>query len=80
MAMTSNLGSPGMPSADRPSRGTGKATTAGLTAQRPKPPLKKVLPEVWRLIRPRRWLLLGSFGLMVVNRASGLILQRARAT
>ena len=74
MAMTSNLGSPGMPSADRPSRGTGKATTAGLTAQRPKPPLKKVLPEVWRLIRPRRWLLLGSFGLMVVNRASGLIL------
>ncbi len=74
MAMTSNFGSPGVPTADRPSRGTGRATTAGLTAQRPKPPLKKVLPEVWRLIRPRRWLLLGSFGLMIVNRASGLIL------
>ena len=74
MSMTSNLGSPGMPTADRPSRGTGKATTAGLTAQRPKPPLKKVLPEVWRLVRPRRWLLLGSFCLMIVNRASGLIL------
>ncbi len=64
----------GMKSADRPSRGTGKATTADLTASRPKPKLKKVLPEVWQLIRPRRWLLAGSFLLMVVNRASGLIL------
>ncbi len=30
-----------------------------------KPDLKKVLPEVWRLIRPRRWLLL--FGLFLVG-------------
>ncbi len=64
----------GMKSADRPSRGTGKATAADLTASRPKPKLKKVLPEVWQLIKPRRWLLAGSFLLMVVNRASGLIL------
>ncbi len=74
MAMNSSFGAPSVPSADRPSRGTGRATTAGLTAERPKPPLKKVLPEIWRLIRPRRWLLAGGFGLMVINRSSGLIL------
>jgi ABC-type multidrug transport system fused ATPase/permease subunit len=64
----------GMKAADRPSRGTGRATTAELTAKRPKPKLKKVLPDVWKLIKPRRWLLGGSFLLMIVNRASGLIL------
>ncbi len=58
----------GMKSADRPSRGTGKATAADLTASRPKPKLKKVLPEVWKLVKPRRWLLGGSFLLMIINR------------
>jgi subfamily B ATP-binding cassette protein MsbA len=70
----SSFGTPGMKSADRPSRGTGRATTADLTAARPKPKLKKVLPEVWKLVKPRRLLLGGSFLLMVINRASGLIL------
>jgi ABC-type multidrug transport system fused ATPase/permease subunit len=64
----------GMASADRPSRGTGRAVGADLTKSRPKPPLKKVLPEVWKLMQPRKSLLAGSFGLMVVNRASGLVL------
>ena len=59
---------------DRPSRGTGRAVTADLTAARPKPKLKKVMPEVWKLVKPRRWLLGGSFLLMVINRASGLVL------
>ncbi len=68
----SNFG--GMKSADRPSRGTGRATAADLTASRPKPKLKKVLPEVWKLMKPRRALLGGSFLLMIVNRASGLVL------
>ncbi|MCU1322955.1 MAG: transporter related protein [Acidobacteriaceae bacterium] len=63
-----------MKAVDRPSRGTGRATTADLTAKRPKPQLKKVLPDVWKLIKPRRLLLGGSFLLMIVNRASGLIL------
>jgi ABC-type multidrug transport system fused ATPase/permease subunit len=70
--MSSSFGSSsfggGMKSADRPSRGVGKATTAELTASRPKPKLKKVLPEVWKLVKPRRWLLAGSFLLMIVNR------------
>ncbi len=69
-----NIGTPGMPSGDRPSRGTGRATTASLTAARPKPNLKKVLPDIWKLVKPRRWLLAGSFGLMIINRASGLVL------
>jgi len=63
-----------MRSADRPSRGTGRATAADLTAKRPRPKLKKVLPEIWALVKPRRMLLAGSFLLMIVNRASGLVL------
>ncbi len=74
MSISSNFGQPGLPSGDRASRGTGRATAAGMSAERPKPPLKKVLPEVWKLIHPRRWLLAGGFALMIVNRASGLIL------
>ncbi len=70
----SSIGTPGIPSGDRPSRGTGRATAASLTASRPKPKLKKVLPEIWKLVKPRRWLLAGSFGLMIINRASGLVL------
>jgi subfamily B ATP-binding cassette protein MsbA len=57
-----------MKAADRPSRNVGKSTAADLTAKRPKPPLKKVMPEVWKLIKPRRWLLFGSFFLMILNR------------
>jgi ABC-type multidrug transport system fused ATPase/permease subunit len=70
--MSSNFGASNfggtMKSGDRPSRGTGRATTADLTAARPKPKLKKVLPEVWKLVRPRRWLLAGCFVLMIFNR------------
>ncbi len=71
---SSNYSGTGMGAADRPTRGTGRATTAELSAKRPKPPLKKVLPEVWALVKPRRWMLAGSFGIMIVNRASGLAL------
>jgi subfamily B ATP-binding cassette protein MsbA len=63
-----------MHSADRPSRGTGRAVAADLTKSRPKPPLKKVLPEVWKLIVPRKWLIAGSFCLMIVNRLCSLVL------
>lgn len=37
-------------------------------------PLWKTLPDVWRLLRPRRSLILGGLGLMVVNRVAGLVL------
>ena len=70
---TSGFGS-GIPRGDKPVRGTGKATTADLTKSRPKPSLKKIWPDIWKLIKPRRALLAFSFLLMIVNRASGLVL------
>jgi subfamily B ATP-binding cassette protein MsbA len=33
--------------------------------------LTRVIPEAWKLVRPLRWVLAGSFGLMTVNRACG---------
>ena len=36
--------------------------------------LRNVLPAVWELMRPRRGLLALGFGLMVINRVSGLVL------
>ncbi|HTZ82136.1 MAG TPA: ABC transporter ATP-binding protein [Candidatus Acidoferrales bacterium] len=44
----------------------------------PKPPkmqrLKAVLPEVWKLMRPRRGLLAVGFVLMVINKVAGFVL------
>jgi subfamily B ATP-binding cassette protein MsbA len=37
-------------------------------------PILKLLPHVWTLIRPRRWLLALGFGLMAINRVAGLVL------
>ena len=34
----------------------------------------KLLPDVLALIKPRRWILISGFGLMVINRVSGLVL------
>ena len=69
-----NIGGARMRPADAPSRGAGKSATAALTAARPKPKLKKVLPEVWKLIKPRRAMLAGSFVLMVINRSAAFVL------
>ena len=63
-----------MKSPERPAKGPGRSISADLTKSRPKPRLKKVLPEIWKLIKPRRLLLGGSFLLMILNRASGLVL------
>lgn len=60
-----------MKAADRPSR-SNRALSEAPAKQ--KPNLQRVLPEMWKLMRPRRLLLGGSFLLMVINRASGLIL------
>jgi subfamily B ATP-binding cassette protein MsbA len=62
-----------MRAADAPMRGTGRAITAELTKKK-KPELKKVLPEVWKLVVPRKWLIAGSFLLMIVNRLCSLVL------
>jgi ABC-type multidrug transport system fused ATPase/permease subunit len=36
--------------------------------------LRALLPDIWTLIRPRRWLLAMGFVLMAINRVSGLVL------
>jgi ABC-type multidrug transport system fused ATPase/permease subunit len=56
--------------------GVGRSARRGSEPETPKkkPNLKKVLPEIWKLIRPRRWLLLFGFLLMIVNRVCGLVL------
>ena len=39
-----------------------------------KPPLKKVLPQVWQLVRPRLGLLAAGLALMIPNRIAGLVM------
>jgi len=63
-----------MRSGDAPLRGAGRAITAELTAKKPKPKLSKVMPEVWKLVKPRRLLLSVSFVLMVINRGAAFVL------
>ena len=67
-------GTPRMRAADAPTRGAGRAVAADLTKTRPKPKFKDIWPEIWALIRPRRYLLLGCFLLMIVNRTCALVL------
>jgi ABC-type multidrug transport system fused ATPase/permease subunit len=50
------------------------STRSGNQSTAPKPQMFKALPEIWRLIRPRRGLLALGLGLMVINRVSGLVL------
>nr|WP_263411626.1 ABC transporter ATP-binding protein [Terriglobus tenax] len=60
-----------MRAADAPVRGH-KAGAGG--DKKPKPPLKKVLPQVMELFRPRLGLVTLGFLLMIVNRVCGLVL------
>jgi len=58
--------------AERGSRGA--RARAGADLPKKKANLKKVMPEIWKLVRPRRWLLLFGFFLMGINRVAGLVL------
>ena len=68
------MGGSSLPSGDKPLRGVGRSVAAELTAKRPKPALKKVMPEVWKLVKPRLWLITGSFFLMLINRLCSFVL------
>ncbi len=57
-----------------PSGPPGALGAPGDEVKKKRPPLRKVLPEVWTLIKPRRWLLAFGFVLMVINRVCGLVL------
>ncbi|WP_446742795.1 ABC transporter ATP-binding protein [Silvibacterium acidisoli] len=54
------------------SRGAMRAAAGDMPKRKPK--MKKVLPEIWRLVRPRRWLILFGLILTAVSRAAGLVL------
>ncbi|HEX4310993.1 MAG TPA: ABC transporter ATP-binding protein [Acidobacteriaceae bacterium] len=56
------------------SGGRGARARAGADLPKKKPDLKKVMPEIWKLVRPRRWLLAFGFFLMLINRVAGLVL------
>ncbi len=54
-------------------RGAARLAAAGDQPKR-KPNLKKVLPEVWKLVRPRRFLLLFGLLLVLIKSAASLVL------
>ncbi|MFC6644072.1 ABC transporter ATP-binding protein [Granulicella cerasi] len=62
--------------AEKPARGGNiqRAAAAELSLKRPKPKFRDVWPEIKELVKPRKWLLVGSFCLMLVNRACSLVL------
>jgi ABC-type multidrug transport system fused ATPase/permease subunit len=60
--------------AERTSSTRGAIRAAAGDQPKKKPELKKVMPEVWRLVRPRRWLLLFGLVLVAINRVAGLVL------
>ena len=44
------------------------------TRARNRPRLRTLMPEIWKVVRPLRWLLAGSLVLMMINRACGFAL------
>ena len=71
-SMGAGSGAPRMRAVDAPSRGS-RAAAAG-DVKKPKPKFKDVWPEIRELVRPRQGLLALAFLLMIVNRASSLVL------
>jgi ABC-type multidrug transport system fused ATPase/permease subunit len=60
--------------AERTTSTRGAIRAAAGDPPKKKPELKKVMPEVWRLVRPRRWLLIFGLVLVAINRLAGLVL------
>jgi ABC-type multidrug transport system fused ATPase/permease subunit len=59
---------------ERTTSSRGAIRAAGGEQPKKKTDFRKVMPEIWRLVRPRRWLLLFGLLLMAINRCAGLIL------
>ena len=65
---------------DAGTRGGRKSESAGGRASVPepagkkKPELRKVLPEIWDLVKPRRWVLAFGLVLMIVSRLASFVL------
>src|SRR6202012_77756 len=53
---------------------TVRGKSANTDSQKKKTDYRKVMPEIWRLVRPRKWLLLLGLLLVAINRVAGLVL------
>jgi ABC-type multidrug transport system fused ATPase/permease subunit len=58
----------------RKSESAAGRVSADAPQSKKKPELRKVLPEIWALVRPRRWLLAFGLVLMVISRVSSFVL------
>ncbi len=65
---------PGSMTSMRSERSGGHRSAIRADQPKKKADLKKVMPEIWRLVRPRRWLLAFGLVLMAINRVAGLVL------
>ncbi len=72
--MRGGRGALGSLNAERGTSTRGAIRAAAGEAPKRKPDLKKVLPEVWKLVRPRRFLLLFGLLLVFIKSASSLVL------
>ncbi|HUB50911.1 MAG TPA: ABC transporter ATP-binding protein [Terracidiphilus sp.] len=52
----------------------GRSARAGAEPPKKKTDYRKALPEIWRLVRPRKWLLMVGLLLVAINRIAGLTL------
>ena len=52
----------------------GRGARAGAEPPKKKTDLRKAMPEVWKLVRPRKWLLVFGLVLVAINRVAGLTL------
>ncbi len=59
--------------AERTPQGRGARSAQGDLPKK-KPSLKKIGPEIWALVSPRKGLIIIGLGLMVINRVAGLVL------
>jgi ABC-type multidrug transport system fused ATPase/permease subunit len=52
----------------------GRSARAATDPSKKKTDFRKAMPEIWRLVRPRKWLLLLGLVLVAINRVAGLVL------
>ncbi len=52
----------------------GRSARAGAEPPKKKTDFRKAMPEIWKLVRPRKWLLLLGLVLVAINRVAGLTL------
>lgn len=64
----------GMAAKAERTHGSRRPAPASNDQKRPRPQVGKIMPIVWRLMRPRRWLMLLGLVLVGVNRLAGLVL------